>query len=343
MEKDRSPSHRRARCALLVLAGILAIFTLAPAHAGPLEDFDRAMLSGEYERALTLAERIAREHPQSTVAAYNLACALSRNDRIEEGIEALRRSAELGFTGVRSVRDDADLGNLRAHEAFAEILEKVQANADARFERFKGAALEAAPAVRLPRNHDPKKEAPLLIVLHGTGGTGEQMANLWARSAEEVGAILIAPDALRPSGGGYSWTYRDESEWYVLHLIEEARKQWTIGPVILAGYSQGANIALMLGQSHAHVFDGVIPLNGHYEADIAALPEGEDMPKWCLLIGERDPWAATYKQAEADFEKAGMTVHRYELPRLGHGFPSGERGRRMLTEALMWCLDSRSS
>ena len=40
-------------------------------------------------------------------------------------------------------------------------------------------------------------------------------------------------------------------------------------PVILVGFSQGANIALMMGRSHAREFAGVVPVCGHWEADVA--------------------------------------------------------------------------
>jgi len=139
---------------------------------------------------------------------------------------------------------------------------------------------------------------------------------------------------------GYSWVYRDESEWLVLRTIDAARKRWTIGPVILAGFSQGANIALMLGQSHPDRFHAVIPVSGHYESDVAELPTDGPRPRWCLLIGERDPWAPTYTAAERAFSDAGMRVRREVVPGLGHAMPRGGSGAALLSDVLEWAVET---
>lgn len=324
------------------LAALLGFVLFAAPAAAIIEmtpDFERAMLAGQYERALILAKRLAEENPKSTIVAYNVGCVLSRLGEKDEAIRWLMRSAENGFSGVRSLETDEDLAGVRDHEGFAAVLERVNANVAERFERFKQAAREAEPVVKLPQRFDAKTPTPLIIALHGTGGDGAQMARLLERPAREVGAILIAPDALRPSGPGYSWTYRDESEWLVLKMIQDARSKWNVGPVILVGYSQGANIALAMGQTHPTEFAGVIPVAGHYEADLAEAPREGDRPRWCLLIGARDEWAKTYEAAEEAFEEAGMAVHRYEIPGMGHSFPSGPRGERMLVEALEWVME----
>lgn len=318
-----------------IIVALAAVLFAPVSLANPLAEFEEAMLAGEYARAIEIGEGLARQHPQSTVVAFNVACAMSRAGRIEEGLDWLEKSADLGFGGVRSVEDEADLENLRASPRFAGILGKVRATARARFERFREEAEKHEPAVRLPRRHDAREPAPLIIALHGTGGNGERMAGALARPAARIGAIVVAPDALRPAqAGGYSWTYRDESEWFVLRTIEKAREKWAIGPVILVGFSQGANIALMVGQSHPEAFDAVIPIAGHYESDVAELPSGDDLPRWRLIIGERDGWAYTYEDAERDFEGAGMTVERDVVRGMGHQMP----GERVLTEALEWAV-----
>jgi len=330
-------------CLLVCL--LVCLFTLAGTGAfaplEPVDDFERAMLEGRYDRAVEIGLSIAGQNPASATAAYNVGCALSRAGQGDRAIEWLLKSAELGYGGVRSIRDDEDLEPVRSHAGFARVREAVEANARVRFERFRAAAEKSEPLVVLPPGHDPKTPVPLLIVLHETGGTGKGMVRAWRRTAARAGAILVAPDALRPQRGtkGFNWVFRDEAEWLVLRTIEQARERWAIGSVILAGFSQGANIALMLGQSHADRFDGVIPIGGHYEADVADLPTEGRRPRWYLMIGERDPWAPTYEAAERAFGGAGMTVHREEVAKLGHAMPRGRRGDAVLGEALRWALE----
>jgi predicted esterase len=337
-ERDTMPRTTRITALpLLVLLTLLAATTVV---AGPLEDFEQAMLAGRYEQAAGLARELAKKHPKSSVAAYNVGCALSRTGEIDSSISWLKRSAELGFAGVRSIAHDDDLDAVRSHEGFAGVRAAVEANAAARFAQFRAAAEEAEPVITLPPNFDPTVPTPLLIVLHGTGGNGAGMTRAWAKPAAAAGAILVAPDALRPvrDTDGYSWVFRDEAEWLVLRTIERARERWNVGPVILAGFSQGANIAIMLGQTHPDHFAAIIPVSGHYEADVAELPAEGRRPRWFLIIGALDPWAKTYDEAQRAFEAAGMTVRLRRIPEQRHAMPKGERGERLLQEAIAWAV-----
>ena len=314
----------KSHCIVLLLAMLAG----PVAHGQSAHELEQAMLRGEYERAVKIAETLAERQPTSSVAAYNAGCACSRAGEHDRAIEWLLKAAQLGYAGTRSIRDADHLDPVRSHARFQEVVDAVAANARARFERFRTAAEQHEPTVILPPKHDPEVAAPLLVVLHGTGGDGKGIAQSWKQAAASVGAIIVAPDALRPVRGtdGFSWVYRDEAEWFILHTIDEAKKKWKIGPVVLAGFSQGANIALMLGQSHPDRFQAVIPVCGHYENDVAELPTEGDRPRWCLLIGERDRWARTYIAGERDFKKAGMTVRRDVVKGMGHSMP---RGRRM--------------
>jgi len=324
------------------LVGLIGPLMTGATVVGAADDFEQAMLRGDYETAVTIAEGITARQPKSSVAAYNAGCACSRAGHADRAIEWLMTSARLGFSGVRSIRDDDDLDAVREHAGFAAVRTAVEANVTARFDAFRAEAEKHKPTIILPPRHDPDVAAPLLIVLHGTGGTGRGIARAWKNAAAATGAIIVAPDALRPVRGskGYSWVFRDESEWLVMRTIDEARKRWKIGPVVLAGFSQGANIALMLGQSHPDRFHAVIPVCGHYETDVADLPAEGARPRWCLMIGERDPWAPTYVAAERAFEAAGMTVRREVVPGMGHAMPSGRRGAALVRQVLAWALES---
>jgi predicted esterase len=220
----------------------------------------------------------------------------------------------------------------------------VRANAERRLASFRAAAAEAEPVVVRPRGHDASVPTPLVIALHGTGGTGRATARAWRAATQRAGALLVAPDALRPAGNGYSWTFRDESEWYVEHLIEKVGEEYAISEVVLVGFSQGANIAFSMGRSHPDLFGAVVPICGHWEADAAAMPrapaveEEDSRPSWYLLIGELDPWQGTYDGAFGALGDAGMRVEMKKLPRVGHAMPrTGE-----LLEALRWCLEEKA-
>lgn len=319
---------------------LLALLMICTGFAKAQDDFalwEQKMLAGQYEAAANQAEQIATLHERSSVWAYRTAASLSKAGDLEGAMSWLEACAERGYSGVRTIETDADIDALRELPAFGAFVARVKSNAATRMGAFREAAEEAEPTVIRPRGHDAQQPTPLLIVLHGTGGTGKATARQWRGAASRAGAILIAPDAIRPSGNGYAWVFRDESEWYVEHLIAEAKKEYAIGPVILAGFSQGANIAMAMGRSHPDLFDAVIPVCGHWEDDVADMPADSTGPGWFLIIGERDPWVATNTAAERALDDAGMQVELRVLPRLGHEVPP----TRTLFEAVSWCLESR--
>ena len=325
------------RLMITLLASIGLISTAL--GQGAFESWEEKMLAGNYDSAASQALGIATLHESSSVWAYRTAAAYAMAGELNKAMAWLETSAERGYSGVRTFETDADIDVLRPLPAFVDVLARVNANAAERIDVFKAAAKDAEPVMIRPRGHDSEKPTPLLIALHGTGGTGKATARQWRGAAARAGAILIAPDAIRPSGNGYAWVFRDESEWYVEDLIEQAKKDYTIGPVILAGFSQGANIAMAMGRSHPDLLDAVIPVCGHWEDDAAAMPRDATGPNWYLMIGERDPWVATNTSAERALDEAGMDAELRVLPRLGHQVPP----TRTLYEALSWCLDRGES
>jgi poly(3-hydroxybutyrate) depolymerase len=325
---------------ILATLGVLALFAI-PARAQPdLDEWERRMLAGEFASAARFADQAADGDPGSAVWAYRAGAAHARAGANGEALRWLEAAADRGYSGVRTFETDDDLDPLRDHPRFGAALERVRARAAARLESFKQAAGKARPLLVLPRGHDPKVPAPLLIVLHGTGGTGREMGEAWRAVAAKAGVILLAPDAIRPSGAGFAWVFRDEAEWYIRHLIETVREHHAVGPVILAGFSQGANIAFAMGRSDPDLFDAIIPVAGHWEGDLAAMPPGGgDAPRWYLLIGDRDPWHATYDEALSALTGAGHAATLRKLPDHPHAMPTGARGRGELERALRWCLE----
>lgn len=329
----------RAARILALLAALVSIAVTARAQPD-LDEWERRMLAGEFASAARFAVQAADREPGSAVWAYRAGAAHARAGVTEEALRWLEAAADRGYSGVRTFETDDDLDPLRNHPRFGAALERVRARAAARLDSFKQAAAKARPLLVLPRGHDPKVPAPLLIVLHGTGGAGREMGEAWRAVAAKAGVILLAPDAIRPSGAGFAWQFRDEAEWYIRHLIETTRAHHAVGPVILAGFSQGANIAFAMGRTDPDLFDGVIPIAGHWEADLAAIPpRDERSPRWYLLIGDRDPWHATYDEALGAITGAGHEAELRKLPGHPHAMPTGARGRGELERALRWCLD----
>ena len=322
---------------LLVLA-LASSLSFAQSDQALVDRYDRMYASGKYEQALRVAELISERYPESATWHFNSGALYAKLDQPDAAISHLQQCADLGFTGIASFEQNADLDSVRDRSDFKAVLELVRSAAKARMDAFQDEARRHQPKVYVPPTAATESR-PLLIALHGTGMDGESMYDALLETAELEGMILVCPDALRPAGEGFSWTYRDESSWFVNHLIERAISEHNADPerVILVGFSQGANIALIMGQTQPERFAGVIPICGHYEAQIA---ESEQTPApFYLMTGAQDPWKRTYTDARRDFEDAGAAVQVRLLPSKGHALPMGKAGTREYVRAVRWVLE----
>ncbi len=327
--------HRLAALIVLLLA---CTQVRAQTDRQLVDRFDRAEANQQYDRALEAARTITERYPDSAQWAFNAARMHARLDQPDDAIAQLRRAADLGYTGINSFEQHADLNPLRDRADFKAVLEQVRANAQKRFDTFKAEALKHHPPTFIPDDIAAGTKPPLIIALHGTGGRGQPMLDALRPACQQLGAICIAPDALRPVSNepdaGFGWTYRDESEWFVTHLIDKAIKDHNADPgrVILLGFSQGANIALVMARTHADRLAAVIPICGHYEPALTDTPA--DTAPTYLLTGSRDDWKQTYLKARDDL-KASDTPHQLRIvPGMGHQMPNPTE----LRKALEWAL-----
>tara|TARA_R110000868_G_scaffold241497_3_gene496566 strand:- start:244540 stop:245547 length:1008 start_codon:yes stop_codon:yes gene_type:complete len=324
---------------LLVTLTITLFISIAHAQSDQqlVARYDKAVAAQNYTLALKSAQEITTRYPESANWNFNLGSMLARTDDPDGAIEALKKAADLGYTGTRSFEQSEDLNPLREDERFKSILRQVQRNAQARLNEYIAEAENHKPKTHIPKN-TPDSPA-LILALHGTGMTGTDMIDALKETADQLNMILIAPDALRPAGDGFSWTYRDESEWMVNHTITQAIEQHNIDPnqIYLVGFSQGANIALIMGQTHPNLFAGIIPICGHYEPQNASAEDSATLPPFYLLTGARDPWKKTYTHAKRDLTKSNTPVQVRMLAGKGHEIPAGPAGVKELVRAITWC------
>ncbi|CAN0543641.1 unnamed protein product, partial [Laminaria digitata] len=277
-------------------------------------------------------------YPESAIWQFNAGAINSKLNRLDEAIVHLQKCVSLKYSGVRTFEENIDLDPLRDRDEFKAILEQVRSNAKGRMDEFQREARAHVPESYVPPVVSDETR-PLVIALHGTGMDGESMLKAMQDTAKEKQLILICPDALRPAGDGFSWTYRDEAEWFVNHLIDNAVREHNADPeqVILVGFSQGANIALIMAQTQPDRFIGVVPICGHYESQIARAST-VPAPTY-LMTGARDPWKRTYSDAQRDFMDAGGRVLLRVLSGRGHMLPTGSSGKREYSRAVQWVLD----
>ena len=78
---------------------------------------------GLHEQGLQVDLRLTRLRGDDPLTWYNLACSYSLLKHVDEALEALRRSVELGYGDLAHLQKDPDLVNLRQSQKYRQFLE----------------------------------------------------------------------------------------------------------------------------------------------------------------------------------------------------------------------------
>src|ERR671918_398258 len=78
-----------------------------------------------YDKAIECCEKSVDINPNEGMSWYNMACYLTLSGRIDDGLDALKRSIEIDIQNARKAVRDRDFENARAEEGFRRIIEVV--------------------------------------------------------------------------------------------------------------------------------------------------------------------------------------------------------------------------
>lgn len=113
--------------------------------------------------------------------------------------------------------------------------------------------------IHVPTGYRPGELAPLVLMLHGAGGSARGGLRPLVSLADEAGLVLLAPDA-RSS----TWDAIHEGFGADVAFIDRALAQtferYDVDParIAIAGFSDGASYALSLGITNGDLFGRVI-------------------------------------------------------------------------------------
>lgn len=181
--------------------------------------------------------------------------------------------------------------------------------------------------IQLPADYSRDKGYPLLVALHGGGGSFKNFRGIWDHFVDPQ-FIMATPQApykwLLHGEIGYDWSawpsrdtaYMKEaislSSSYIGTTIKTLKESYSVNQVFLLGFSQGAIIAQTAGIDNHALINGIIILSG---------PEiyhpGKAEIVWPSLNEIRDAnhlriFIAHGKADEAvDFELAEKSINQY--------------------------------
>ena len=175
------------------------------------------------------------------------------------------------------------------------------------------------PLVRIATPAGSGAISPLLLALHGATGNAAAELERW-RPAVDVGYIVAAGQSSQPATeDGFCWDPPRERVWQDLRAI--ARDLPGHGRIVLAGFSQGAWIALNAAL-RADLFQaGSVIMVGPYGGFPANLERAARRLRITVLAGADDTYLADVKRLVDSLLERGHHVSFEVIPNLGHAYP----------------------
>lgn len=266
---------------------------------------DSAYRVADYETAAGLYLEHLRLNPSNGGAVYNLACCYGLMGEAELAGVYLVRAWNAGFEDIGWATGDPDFDLVRDDEAFSSVIDSLSVIAGERAEAAGESVTVYSNAplvcrVKLPEGYDGSVPVPLVLGMHGYGGSPETFMGLWEVIGEH-GCIFACPQAPMPYMAGdrigYSWFDREDwersataSRDYVLDCLDVLEDRFEISEVYLFGYSQGGGMTYLVGLHAPERFAAAAPFSGWLEEGVITPGEMEAASGLPIRIvhGEQD-------------------------------------------------------
>jgi predicted esterase len=200
---------------------------------------------------------------------------------------------------------------LRGRDRFETLASEARRRVDRR--HLEPLVLTAAPGIQ-------SHIAPLLLVLHGATGNASVELERW-HPATKLGWIVAAGQSSQPATeDGFCWDPPRERVAMDLRVI--AAKLPLHGRVVVAGFSQGAWIALNLGLQADIVVAGSVVMVAPFAGPDPNLPAAWRRLRVSILVGESDAYRTPVELLAQQLTQRDHHVSLEVIPDLGHAYPA---------------------
>jgi polyhydroxybutyrate depolymerase len=168
--------------------------------------------------------------------------------------------------------------------------------------------LERTYIVHVPATYRPQTPSPLVIMLHGGGGTARaaMWETEWAVKADKEGFLAVFPNAMarnparRSSFAGNPQLWNDGSDrfypgqkapddvGFVAAMLDDLAARFTLDErkIFLTGFSNGASMSFRVGAELSDRIAAIAPVAGALWFD---LPKFRHPVSMCYITGTADP------------------------------------------------------
>ena len=285
------------------------------------EEIFRLHAVGEYADALTLLLREAVHFPdQWSETLYWQGCLSALTGDVRGALRCLQEAVERDhWWSEATLRGDSDLKVLQGDPQFETLVSVCQW-------RYTQAEAAARPdLIVLTPTKDPPW--PLLIALHGAGGTAEEFAQHLRPATTEGWLVGVPQSSQVVAPGGYGWADRDRTAREVRGHYEMMVRDYPVDPsrVVLAGFSQGGTAAVFIGLSGLVRARGILGVacapQDLNDVQKAVRDTSVRQMRLYLLVGDKDHLFKRVTDFGEVLKSAGMAVQLEVRPALGHELP----------------------
>jgi poly(3-hydroxybutyrate) depolymerase len=182
---------------------------------------------------------------------------------------------------------------------------------------------ERAYYLFVPQPADKTRKMPLIVMLHGSGRTGNVLIEHWQKLALQEGIILAGPD----SRSTRSWSVPEDGPQFIYDLVEELKAKHPVDPrrVYLFGHSAGAIFGLFMSVLEPNYFAAAAVSAGAMKKEnYGLLDEPERKIPVALFVGTKDPLfpLAEVRKTRDAFAERGYPVELVEISGLDHNYYS---------------------
>jgi poly(3-hydroxybutyrate) depolymerase len=186
-------------------------------------------------------------------------------------------------------------------------------------ETFEFAGLKRSYALFAPPTSDA---APLLLLLHGSFGSGAAIVSSWIALAGEAGIVLAGPDARERE----AWQLRADGPEFIRALIDNVASKHSIdrSRIYLFGSSGGAVYSLTLSMLESQLFAATAVHAGAWRApsEFRAVPYARRKIPIAIFIGDRDEYFPLFavRKTQKALEQGGHRVSVTVIPGHRHAY-----------------------
>ncbi len=191
----------------------------------------------------------------------------------------------------------------------------------ARADSFEFASLKRSYSLFVPQSASASA-APLLVLLHGSYGTGAAIVGAWTAIAEQEGIVLVGPDARERE----AWQLRADSPQFIRALIDDVAAKHPLdrSRIYLFGNSGGAVYALTLSMLESQLFAATAVHAGAWRGrnEFRAVPYAQRKIPIAIFIGDKDEYFPlfTVRKTQSALEQAGHPVRVTVIPGHSHSY-----------------------